>query len=295
MRLLVTAMFVLAMGAHSNAQDDLLKMLEEEAKPTTPDYATATFKTTRLINGHSIENVAPGVLDFRISHRFGFVNTGIQEFFGLDQAYMRLGFDYGINERWMVGVGRSNFQKQVDMFSKFKVLRQSTGLRKMPVTVSVMSSFIYNSSKFENPARENFYTSKMFFAHQVLIGRKFSESLSFQLMPTLVHYNLIQGTEIPNDLYSIGAGGRIKLSKRVSFNAEYYYQLPGNRLPDTYNSIALGFDIETGGHVFQLHFTNSTGMTERTYINETAGDFFNGDIHFGFNISRVFTIKDPRK
>lgn len=295
MRLLVTAMFVLAMGAHSNAQDDLLKMLEEEAKPTTPDYATATFKTTRLINGHSIENVAAGVLDFRISHRFGFVNTGIQEFFGLDQAYMRLGLDYGINDQWMVGVGRSNFQKQVDMFSKFKVLRQSTGLRKMPVTVSVMSSFIYNSSKFENPARENFYTSKMFFAHQVLIGRKFSESLSFQLMPTLVHYNLIQGTEIPNDLYSIGAGGRIKLSKRVSFNAEYYYQLPGNRLPDTYNSIALGFDIETGGHVFQLHFTNSTGMTERTYINETAGDFFNGDIHFGFNISRVFTIKDPRK
>jgi len=277
------------------AQDDLMKMLEEETKSDKLDFATATFKTTRLINGHSVENVAAGVLDFRISHRFGFLNSGAYEFFGLDQAFIRLGLDYGITNWWMVGVGRSNYQKQLDGFTKFKLLRQSSGSKTMPLTLSVVSSMIYKLEKFEITTRENFATSKMYFAHQVLIGRKFNESISFQVMPTVVHYNLIPGTALPNDLLSIGAGGRVKISKRVSINAEYYYQLPGYKLPGTHNSVAIGFDIETGGHVFQLQFTNSTGMTERTFIHETTGDFLKGDIHFGFNISRVFTIKDPRK
>jgi hypothetical protein len=277
-------------------QDDLLKMLEEETKSDKPDFTTATFKTTRLINGHSIENVAAGVLDFRISHRFGYLNSGAYDFFGLDNATTRLGLDYGISNRLMIGIGRSSFQKQLDGYYKFKILRQSTGSKNMPITMSIMQSINYKTEKFEDPNRENYLTSKMYFAHQLLIGRKFSESISLQLMPTLVHYNLIPGTgEIPNDLLSIGVGGRVKLSKRISLNIEYYYQLPDYKLPETTNSLAIGFDIETGGHVFQLHFTNSTGMTERTFITQTTGDFWKGDIHFGFNISRVFTIKDPRK
>lgn len=277
-------------------QDDLLSMLEEETKSDKPEYTTATFKTTRLINGHSVENVANGVLDFRISHRFGYINTGLYDFFGLDNATTRLGFDYGIGNRLMIGIGRSTYQKQTDGFAKFKILRQSTGAKKMPVTLSIMGSINYKGEKFENPDRINYQTSKLYFAHQLLIGRKFSESISFQVMPTLVHYNLVPGTgEIPNDMIAIGAGGRIKLNKRVSLNLEYYYQLPDFKFPETTNSLAIGFDIETGGHVFQLHFTNSTGMTERTFITETTGDFFSGEIHFGFNISRVFTITDPRK
>jgi hypothetical protein len=277
-------------------QDDLLKMLEEETKSDKPDFTTATFKTTRLINGHSVENVAAGVLDFRISHRFGYVNTGVKDFFGLDNATTRLGLDYGISNRLMIGIGRSSYQKQLDGYLKFKILRQSTGTKNMPVTMSIMESMNYKTEEFEDPSRENYYTSRMYFTHQLLIGRKFSEAISLQVMPTVVHYNLVPGTgEIPNDLISIGIGGRVKLSKRVSLNVEYYYQLPDYKLPETTNSLAIGFDIETGGHVFQLHFTNSTGMTERTFITQTTGDFWKGDIHFGFNISRVFTIKDPRK
>jgi hypothetical protein len=277
-------------------QDDLLKMLEEETKSDKPDFTTATFKTTRLINGHSVENVAAGVLDFRISHRFGYVNTGVKDFFGLDNATTRLGLDYGISNRLMIGIGRSSYQKQLDGYLKFKILRQSTGTKNMPVTMSIMESMNYKTEEFEDPRRENYYTSRMYFTHQLLIGRKFSEAISLQVMPTVVHYNLVPGTgEIPNDLISIGIGGRVKLSKRVSLNVEYYYQLPDYKLPETTNSLAIGFDIETGGHVFQLHFTNSTGMTERTFITQTTGDFWKGDIHFGFNISRVFTIKDPRK
>ncbi len=275
------------------AQDDLMKLLEEETeKDKRPDYTTATFKTTRLINGHSVENVAAGVLDFRISHRFGYINSGAYELWGLDNATMRLGLDYGITKWWMVGVGRSSYQKQFDGFTKVKMVRQEEG--GFPMTISGMGSIMYKSIKFDNPDRQNYYTSNLYYCGQLLVARKFNESFSFQLMPTVIHYNLVEGANDPNDVFSIGAGGRVKLSKRVSLNVEYYYQLPDYKLPGTVNSLAIGFDIETGGHVFQLNVTNSSGMTERSFISETTEEFFDGYIRFGFTISRVFTIVKPK-
>ena len=275
------------------AQDDLMDLLNKETeKEKKPEYTTATFKTTRLINGQSVENVAPGVLDFRISHRFGNVNGGAYSLYGLDEASMRMGFDYGLSKKWMIGIGRSTYQKQFDAFTKYKLLRQSTS--GMPVTVSAVGTIMYKSVKFDNPDRDNFLTSRLYYSGQLLIGRKFSENLSLQLMPTMVHYNLVQGATDPNDIFALGVGGRMKLSKRVSVNVEYYYQLDEFKLPGTTNSLSVGFDIETGGHVFQVYCTNSTGMTDRTFISETTGNFFDGDIRLGFTISRVFTIKKPK-
>ncbi len=275
------------------AQDDLMDLLNKETeKEKKPEYTTATFKTTRLINGQSVENVAPGVLDFRISHRFGNVNGGAYTLYGLDEASMRMGFDYGLSKKWMIGIGRSTYQKQFDAFTKYKLLRQSTS--GMPVTVSAVGTIMYKSVKFDNPDRDNFLTSRLYYSGQLLIGRKFSENLSLQLMPTMVHYNLVQGATDPNDIFALGVGGRMKLSKRVSVNVEYYYQLDEFKLPGTTNSLSVGFDIETGGHVFQVYCTNSTGMTDRTFISETTGNFFDGDIRLGFTISRVFTIKKPK-
>jgi hypothetical protein len=276
------------------AQQDLLKMLEDDSLQNKTNYAMATFKTTRLINGHTIENVGKGVMDVKISHRFGFVNTGGYELFGLDNATMRMGLDYGISKRLMVGLGRSTFQKEYDGYVKYKLISQSSGHKKMPVTVSVLSSMVIQSLKFADPNRKNYFSSRLYYAHQLLIGRKFSDDFSLQLMPSWVHYNLVNTSQEPNDLFSVGIGGRLKLTKRVSINAEYYYQLPDNQLLGTKNSLAVGFDIETGGHVFQLHFTNSTGMNEKAFITQTTGNFFKGDIHFGFNISRVFTLAKPR-
>jgi Membrane bound beta barrel domain (DUF5777) len=293
-RISVSILFIFLSFA-AIAQDDLMKMLEEETeKDKKPDYSTATFKTTRLINGHSVENVAEGVLDFRISHRFGYISGGAYELWGLDEASMRLGFDYGINRWLMIGIGRSTYQKQYDGFTKVKLLRQSSGSRSMPITLSAIGTIMYKSLKFDDPTRENYYTSNIYYSGQLLIARKFNESLSLQLMPTVVHYNLVPTADDPNDLFSLGMGGRIKLSKRVSLNLEYYYQLPDFKFDETTNSLSIGFDIETGGHVFQVYCTNSTGMTERTYIHETTGNFFEGDIRLGFTISRVFTLKKPK-
>jgi len=267
--------------------EDLLALLGDEE---TVDFTYATFKTNRIINLHSVENTAKGVLDIKISHRFGFLNGGISELFGLDQASIRIGGDYGITDRLMIGIGRSSFEKTYDGFAKFKILKQSRGAKTMPVTASFLTSAAVKTVEFQDPDRENYFSSRMFYTFQALIGRKFSESISIQLSPTMIHRNLVRTASEANDVYSFGIGGRVKLNKRTSFNAEYIYVLPGQLAPGYRNSLSIGFDIETGGHVFQLHFTNSTSMIEKGFINETIGNWFDGDIHFGFNVSRVFTV-----
>lgn len=279
----------------SFAQDttDISKMLEEELKANDKNkttFTTATFKTTRLIDGHSVENTSPGVLDVKISHRFGTIggtNGGAYNFFGLDNATMRLGFDYGITPTLMVGIGRSTSLKTFDAFFKWKILRQSTGKRKMPITLSYVPTIGLIS--FRDPSTYKLFSSRINFTHQLLVGRKFTEGLSLQVMPTVIHRNYPVDNG-PNDVWAIGVGGRQKLSKRTSFNVEYYYQVPKYRVPASTNVLSLGFDIETGGHVFQLHVTNSSSMTESSFITGNKGSWDKGDILFGFNISRVFNV-----
>lgn len=271
-----------------NAQDDLLSLLGEEEQA---DYTIATFKANRVINLHSVENTAQGVLDIKISHRFGFINEGISEFFGLDQASVRIGGDYGISDRFMVGVGRSSFQKTVDGFFKYKLLRQSSGLKEMPISMALFGSSAIRTGEFPNQDIDYEFKHRLFYTAQVIVGRKFSEALSLQVSPAYVHRNLVTSNDESNGVINVGFAGRIKLTKRTSLNAEYIYVLPDQLAEEFENSVSIGFDIETGGHVFQLHFTNSTSMIEKGFIAENRGDFFDGDIHFGFNISRVFTLK----
>lgn len=269
-------------------EDDLLSLLSEEE---TVNFVTSSFKANRVVNLHSLENTAGGELDIKISHRFGFINGGLYELFGLDQASIRIGGDYGITDQLMVGLGRSSYEKTYDGFIKYKFLRQSTGAKNMPLTMAVLTTMAIKTLKPSDPTRENYFSSNLYYTFQLIMGRKFSESFSLQLSPTLVHRNLVATIEEENDVFALGVASRIKLSKRTSLNAEYIYVLPG-QLAEVYrNSLSIGFDIETGGHVFQLHFTNSTSMIEKGFVTETVGNWLDGDIHFGFNISRVFSVK----
>ncbi len=274
------------------AQDDLMNLLEEKMPPEV-NYTTATFKSSRVMNGHSIEHMPSGQLDFRISHRFGTINSGLYEFFGLDNSNVHFSLEYGIFDWLMIGAGRGTYEKTYDGFAKFTILRQSSGAKVMPVSVSYFTSFAATAIKWSDTSRTNYFSSRFSFVHQLLVARKISPSFSVQLAPTFVHRNLVATELDPNDLYAIGAGGRMKITKRISFNAEYYYLLnPKSYMSqDIFNPLSLGFDIETGGHVFQLIFTNSLAMTEKGFIGETTGSWLKGDIHFGFNISRVFTLK----
>jgi hypothetical protein len=273
---------------------DLESLLEEHMEETT-EYTAATFKATRIMNGHSIERMPEGQLDFRISHRFGRVNSGAYEFFGLDQANIHLSLEYGIKDWLMVGLGRGTYEKTVDGFIKFSPLRQSTGKKQIPVSVSWMSGTYINGLHWTDEERENYFSQRMSFVHQLMIARKFNQRFSLQFTPSYLHRNLVETAIEPNDLFALGAGSRLKLTKRMSFNAEYFYVFkPEAQFLSTeiYNPLSVGFDIETGGHVFQVILTNSVAMRENGFLGNTTGKWLDGDIHLGFNISRVFKLKE---
>ncbi|HRG25258.1 MAG TPA: DUF5777 family beta-barrel protein [Chitinophagaceae bacterium] len=275
------------------AQDeDMLKLLgEEKPKKERIKYA---FKSPRVINGHSMEFLNPGTMDFRILHRFGQLDKGYKNFFGLDQASMRMGFDFGIMQNLMVGIGRSTYRKEVDAFLKYAPIRQSTGPWHSPVTLAFVSGITMDGLDWADPTRKNFFTSRLGFYFEAIIGRKFSEAFTLQIVPTMVHQNLVPLETDPNNIYALGVGGRLKLSQRVAFTWDYSHVMIG--MPDSgyYHPLSVGFDIETGGHVFQLHFSNATGMNERAFITETTGRWGKAEVRFGFNLSRVFQIKKPK-
>jgi hypothetical protein len=280
---------LLSFSMHGQNLDSLLNA----ETVVEPDYSTATFKASRIINGHSVEQVKQNNLDFRIHHRFGTVNSGAQNFWGLDQANMYLSLEYGITDWMMLGVGRTNYQKSFNVFSKFKLLRQSSGVKNMPVTLSFYTSADMFTLTKQNVNQNFTNNSRLSYVNQFLIARKFSQSFSLQLMPTYIHQNLVVETTDKNDIFGIGIGSRLKLSKRTSFNVEYYY---ANRstiaeVNNKFNSLSIGFDLETGGHVFQLMLTNNATMIERSFIGGQSGLWNKGDLMLGFNVSRVFSFE----
>jgi hypothetical protein len=273
--------------------EDLLKLVGAEDKPEK-QYVDYAFKSSRVIMSHSMEVIRPGVMDLRILHRFGNINKGIYEMFGLDNATMRLGFDFGLTKNLMIGIGRSTNKKELDGFFKYRLVHQATGPGGLPFSFLVTAGSSITLLKFADTSRQNFFSSRLGYYGQAIIGRKFSESFSLQLMPTIVHRNLVVTKEDPNDVYAAGIATRLKLSKRMSLNLDYYYRLNPNQADGTKNPLSVGLDIETGGHVFQLHFTNAIGMNEKLFLLETTNDWGKGDIQFGFNISRSFQLKKKK-
>lgn len=283
MRFLTIFAFLLSTSLF--AQDDLFSLLGEDA---SNEEVFATFKGTRVINGQSIELPAHGDLQFVIAHRFGTINSGAYELWGLDQSQMRMSLDYGVSKNIALGVARNSFQKTYEGFLKSKLLRQKSQ-KGSPVSIASYNAVFVNGLHWLNPDRDNLFSSRLSYVHQIMIARKFNQNLSLQLTPSYIHRNLVETMAMNNDYMSLGIGGRYKLNKRISLNAEYFYQFERPNEEFT-NSLSLGFDIETGGHVFQLHITNSQGMFERAFIGETTGKWSDGDIYFGFNISRVFDL-----
>ena len=278
-------------------QDDtssMLSFMDEEEAPTI-NYAKASFKTNRIINLHSIENTAPGVMDVKISHRFGIINQGVYDIFGLDVAQMRIGYDLGITDRLCIGGGRSTLDKAFDGYVKYKVLRQSSGKRNMPISVSLVAGMALKTIKYSEPDRVNYFWSRGYYNFHLLLARKFSEAFTLQLTPSMVHRNLTKTKAEVNDVFALGIGARQKITKRLTVNLEYIYVLPDQLAEQYVNSLSVGFDLETGGHVFQMHFTNSQGMNENAFITETVNKWDKFEFRFGFNLSRVFTLWDPKR
>ena len=272
----------LRISQFSMAQD-LLDQLRDQSG-VEPKLVMSTFKGTRIINGQSVETRGKGNLEVIISHRFGRINSGAYNLFGLDDSNVRLGMEYSVTDRFTLGFGRNSFNKIYDGYVKGKVIQQKSN--GSPVTITWVSDASLYSLK--RPELEMTFERRLRFVNQVLIARKINSAISLQLMPSYVHRNLVPTESEPNDLFAMGMAGKVSLSKRVALTGEYYYRF-GEDLPG-YNSLGLGIEIETGGHVFQLQFTNSNEMTPSGFIPSTTGDFFDGDIHFGFNVSRSFQV-----
>lgn len=286
-----TALSLLILATSSFAQDSsLLKMLDDSLNNhSIPNKVTGTFKATQIINTPTVESPAKKTLQFLIMHRFGKLSDGAYQLFGLDNAEIRFGLDYGLTNRLSIGVGRSSLDKTYDANFKLKLLRQSAG--KIPVSISLYELLTYQT--FPPKSDKPFLTSRFRTAYtsQLLIARKLSSSLSLQLTPSLIHFNMVATPKDKNTVFAVGIGGRMKITKRMSVNAEYNV-LPDNQVVSSkiYNSLSFGLDIETGGHVFQLVFSNSRGMIGPYYLAKTVGEWKDGDIYFGFNISRAFNF-----
>jgi hypothetical protein len=265
-----------------------------QSDSASANITTATFKTTRLINFHTLETLGRRTLDFRISHRFGPVNSGSYDAWGIDgPANIRLGLEYSYDGRLMFGIGRSSYEKLIDGFVKYRWLRQDDKF--MPLSVTLFAGAYYTAQKDPNASINGYDiyedgANRFSYNYQAIIGRKFSSRLSLQMAPWMVHYNLVERASDENDVFGIAFAGRFKFAKRQAITFEYGLRLNDYSSSKYYDSMGIGYEIETGGHVFQVHVTNSFGITENQYFPHTESSWSDGGIRIGFNISRVFTL-----
>lgn len=284
------------------AQDDLLDMLKDENTVSSP--VLATFKGTKVITGQSNENIAKKHLNLLILHRFGELkdDAWYYSLLGIDEATVRIGFDYGISDKLMIGVGRSSKTKVYDFSVKYKIAQQKIGGNKnFPLAISYYGNMGIDTKTFIEPARDNYLTSRLSFCNQLIIARKINTSISLQITPTFIHRNLVAKTSDPNDVIALGLGGSFKITRSTRLNVEYYPRLTGRDelIPNTTNKfedyLAVGFDIETGGHVFQLMFSNSMYMYEQGFVAQTTGKWSDFGVRLGFNLSRTFSFDETNK
>jgi len=303
MRTLISFILVLLLSPSVFSQDDVMAILDEQIEETAA-YPVGIFKATRIINSHSAKLPAKGELEIVIAHRFGQVDMGWRNFFGIDQAHMRIGVEYGIMDRWSIGYGRSNLQGTYDFYTRAILLRQTMGAKSFPFSLVWKSGLTIYSQK-SNPGETIDFVHRMGYVHQLLIARKFHEYFSFQMMPTFVHRNLVDYRGERNSIWALGFGASIKASRSIRINLEYFQPLPGEQTFTTDGGVeitkyrgtySVGIDIETGGHVFQIMLaTNSTGLIEQHFIGQADGYWWDGAVHLGFNINRSISFGKENK
>lgn len=272
-------------------EDDLFDFLDDTS---TQQITFATFKGTQLINAATNETPGAGVLQYVISHRFGsFGDDYLYNFFGLDNAQIRMQLDYGINDRLDVGIGRSSVLKTSDAYAKYRLVRQQTGQRNIPLSITLLSSTNYRNARY-NDGIEHEMVDRFSYMHQAIIARKWNSTFSTIVSPTVVHFNLVPTAADPNTTAHLTLGGRYKLTKRMALTGETTFSSNSSYAngEEWTTPFAVGIDVETGGHVFQFHLSNTRAMNAPYWMARNPYQTSNGGLFLGFNISRVFTVKD---
>ena len=264
------------------AQDDLLKEIDTaSAQKSTVESA---FKGLKIVNIESTKLAAKGDLYFIVAHRFGSVKDGFEGAYGLDNAVTQLKFLYGLNKWLTVSAARSELA--YDFSGKY--LLHSQEKNGFPIAIAGFTSLAINNTLKESNYPKMKFEDRLIYVAQLLVSRKVNEKLSLELAPTFFHENFVIDDNQDNSQYAIGMGGRYKVAKRWSVNVDYSAHLNRSSTSPFKNPLSVGVDLETGGHVFQMHFTSSQGIHEAGFLGNTTGDWTKGDIFFGFNLLRVF-------
>ena len=266
------------------SQDELLSEIDTVIEE--PTYASAVFKGLKVINFESTKLVAKKGFNFIVSHRFGTVKNGFQNLFGLDEAVTHLNFVYGLSDNINISASRSSNQKIYEVATKFRLVNQQAG--KIPFTVVGYTSVLANTSLDTDNLPKLEFKHRLSYVAQLLVSRKMNKNLSFILSPTFFHDNYLTDDFQDNSQYGVGFGGRYKLGKRWSLNTEYGVHLNRSENSLYKNPFSVGVDLETGGHVFQLLFTNSQSMNTNGVFGTSTGDWGESDVYFGFNLARSF-------
>jgi hypothetical protein len=277
-------LFALLFPSWSFPQDVLLNEINTDSVPDQEVYAV--FKGLKIVNFESTKLISKRQFLFMVSHRFGSIKNGFDSFFGLDDAVTQLSFIYGISDGINISASRSSFQKIYDASIKYRLIRQKEN--GFPFTIVGYNSFLINTALEEDNLPKLEFKHRLGYTAQILISRKISTNLSLELAPTFFHDNYVAINDQDNSQYALGFGGRYKLGKRWSLNMDYGWHL--NRANDSpfKNPFSVGVDLETGGHVFQMHFTNAQAMNTNGFLGQATGDWSEGDVYFGFNLTRVF-------
>jgi hypothetical protein len=289
----------MAASAQESLLDDLDMLAEAELGPVdtidpSKQRVLGVFFGNRVINGQSTETLPKNTMEFVIAHRFGRLNGGFFEFWGLDAASIRIGFEYSVYDWLAVSIGRSSYLKTWDGYVKARFLSQKES--GMPISATIfLGSALDGRRNLYPDDRPTFFSQRMSYTTQLLVSSKVTKWLSLQLMPTVVHYNLVETRDDKNTLFLMGAAARVKLSHNFGFTGEYYPRIKDNPNNGFRNSFAVGFDFSTGGHVFQIQLTNAQAMFESGFMRQTTGNFWDGDIHLGFNITRNFALGHNKK
>lgn len=263
------------------SQEDLLKDIDTIS--TNNISSPPAFKALQIVTGQSTKLTAKNEWYFVVAHRFGDVSKGFKNFFGLDDASTKLGAIYGLTDGISLSLSRETNMKTFEFGAKYRLLKQSENV---PVDLVGYNVMAINTDLDKDTYLHLKFGDRLSYLTQALISRRFNEDLSLQLSPSYVHKNLYEPTIEDNNQFLTGIGGRYKISKRISINAEYFVNFDKNSFYK--NPLSLGMDIETGGHVFQLLFSNSQLNSDIGYLTNATGKWEKGQIFFGFNLYRVF-------
>jgi hypothetical protein len=283
---------------NASAQKDSLDL----GDPAEKILIRNTFNGATVISAQSSNIADAGQLNVLISHRFGTVTEGAYNFFGLDAAVMRLGFEYGVADKLTAGLGRSTSGKNFDFYLKYRLLTQSKGLAKgkTPFTLTIFTSTAISTERVRMLQRitdKSEVVSNLTYTLQPIFSREFSRAISIQLSPTYVHRNQTDFIDLSHDIYALGIASKIKFGKRSNFILDYHYLSNKSDISTIrlYNPLGVGVEFVTGGHIFKLHATNSVGMIDKEFLLKTSDNFFKGDVRVGFTLIRSFAVKPEVK